>query len=178
MPSLAVTGHTSGIGAAAAAHFAAKGWSVKGFSRRNGYDVGADAARVVAEARGCDVFLNNAHKDAAQVELLYALWELWKDEDKLIVNLGSLSSEGIIPQQGRYPCYKAALDKACEQLQSVPSSCRVVNLRPGLVDTPMTAHREGRKLAPADVVRVLDWVVSQPADFYVKDVSFRVRRPR
>lgn len=175
MPSLGVTGHSSGIGAAVAARFSAQGWTVKGFSRRNGYDVSKDQGRIVAEARDCDVFLNNAYQGAAQLELLYALWELWKDQDKVIVNVGSLSSEGVRPAQGRYPCYKAALDKACEQLQAAHSACRVVNLRPGLVDTPMAAHRDAPKLAAADVARVLEWVLDQPKGFYLKDASFRAR---
>ena len=42
--------------------------------------------------KNCDVFINNAHQGYIQVELLNAVFEMWKDNpDKTIVNISSLS---------------------------------------------------------------------------------------
>ena len=85
---IAITGHTSGIGKAL--YNRCKEQSLPrhepiGFSRSNGYDINMltkTLKQFHTRATDCDVFVNNAHDKFAQVDLLYALWEEWKDEKK------------------------------------------------------------------------------------------------
>ena len=63
-----VTGHTGGIGKAIYDHFISKGWDVKGMSRSNGYNIVDDQERVIEESVGCDIFVNCAYQDRAQLD--------------------------------------------------------------------------------------------------------------
>jgi hypothetical protein len=84
----AITGHTSNIGKSI---FDFLNPNIKGFSRSNGYDISSfeDRKRIVEESINCDVFINNAHSDYHQCRILIELFHQWKDQDKIIVNIGS-----------------------------------------------------------------------------------------
>ena len=75
MKKAAITGHTSGLGAAYCGRLNAKGYETFGFSRSNGYDL-RDYSRVsdmVQRVQGFDLFVNNAKPDYAQSQILYRL---------------------------------------------------------------------------------------------------------
>ena len=58
--------------------------------------------------------------------------------------------------------YKTALDKTIEQLQNTRPACRIMNLRPGYVDTHRVSYVQAQKLAPSYVAEVVGWMVQQP----------------
>ena len=62
-----ITGHSRGIGLAFFQHFVDKGCEVVGFNRSTGLD------SVVTESVGCDLFINNAYADGAQISFLEQL---------------------------------------------------------------------------------------------------------
>jgi hypothetical protein len=71
----AITGHTSGLGAAYYSRLAARGYETFGFSSSNGYDL-RDYSRVsdmIQRVQGFDLFVNNAKPDYAQSQILYRL---------------------------------------------------------------------------------------------------------
>jgi hypothetical protein len=84
-----VTGHTGGIGKAIYDHFISKGWDVKGMSRSNGYNIVDDQERVIEESVGCDIFVNCAYQDRAQLDLLNAL----HDKVNNMIVLGSVGAD-------------------------------------------------------------------------------------
>ena len=104
---IAITGHTSGIGLALTKQ--CNNWI--GFSRSNGYDIN-DPSPIVEKTleKKCDVFINNAHDKFAQVDLLYALWKEWKDEEKQIVCISSVSPDVTKNKMWTYSTEKCALN--------------------------------------------------------------------
>lgn len=68
-----ITGHTSGLGRAIYEHFLSIDWEVVGLSRSNGHDITLSQDEIVEIATGCDLFINNASYDTAQLDLLSRL---------------------------------------------------------------------------------------------------------
>jgi len=102
---------------------------------------------------GCDVFINNAYDGFHQANMLEKVFLKWMNEDKTIINISSTASEikHINYQMGFYPIHKKALDEACMRLQHIEKKCRVVNIKIGWMDTPMTEGFDTAKL-PVDGV--------------------------
>ena len=156
---VAITGHTSGIGLALTKQ--CDNWI--GFSRSNGFDINKPKP-IVEEALNCDVFINNAHDQFAQIDLLYVLWEEWKyNKEKQIVCISSLRPDYNANRVLPYSVEKCALDHTCEQLQMISSPCRVINIKPGFVDTPRVADRNVvHKMDPNYIAEVILWSLKQP----------------
>jgi NADP-dependent 3-hydroxy acid dehydrogenase YdfG len=161
---VAITGHTSGIGLAIADWYTSRGHTVIGFSRSTGYDISDPdgRARVVQEAEGADLFVNNAYHEFAQVDLLYAMYGRWKNDLKTIVNISSRAGDTTRNFSHPYSIHKVALDKAIEQLQNTNCLCRILNLRPGYVDTPMVEMVSAKKLTAEYIAMIVGWMAEQP----------------
>lgn len=172
---VAITGHTSGIGLAIANAFRTRGDEIVGLSRSTGYDLTKHRDKIVKVAAKCDIFVNNRHQynDDTQLQLLFTLADEWKGQDKTIINLGSRAGECyILGRPDAYSVYKHALDAACQQFFNRPDQRpRVVNIRPGWVDTESVKGRQVPKLSPRDVANVVMWVIDQPAHVYVSSVT-------
>ena len=68
--SIAIVGHTRGIGKAIAELYKDKGYRVIGMSRSNGYDMTVDQGRIVDTVRDCELIVINAHAGRSQLNLL------------------------------------------------------------------------------------------------------------
>ncbi len=173
---IALTGHTSGIGEALVQQcrngndviiFGQLLWTdgepILGFSRSNGYDIN-DPSPIVEKTleKKCDVFINNAHDKFAQVDLLYALWKEWKDEEKQIVCISSVSPDVTKNKMWTYSTEKCALNHACEQLQNSKGNCRIINIKPGYIDTPRVAGTDEYKMDPNYIAKLILWSIRQP----------------
>jgi len=174
----AVTGHTAGIGLAISEMLGESGYDVRGFSRSTGHELPQAVDRIVDEADDCDVFVNNAfvYHDFTQVELLYKLYLRWNEiEGKTIINISSRA--GDFSNSGRidgYSMIKHALDTASRQLSNVrQSKCRVVNIKPGWVDTASVRSVDVFKLAPQDVAEAVGWILERPSRVYVTSISLQ-----
>lgn len=158
---IGITGHTSGIGKSINDWFQSKGHIIKGFSRSNGYNI-VHKDDILESLIDCDVFINNAYYEWAQTELLYSVYDMWKELPKTIINISSNSSDGIKNFRHSYAIHKASLDKATEQLQNTKPICRIMNIKPGYVDTPRVKHITGvKKLSPDYVAEVVGWMFEQ-----------------
>lgn len=181
MPKLnvSITGHTSGIGLDLHQKLSALGHSVLGFSRSNGFDLAEPNSipRIINAAEGCSVFINNAHRDWAQVDLLYALFKAWEHRPTRIINIGSNSGDGTKNFAHPYAAVKTALDKAAEQLNNVPGSqCRIVTLRPGWVRTPrVQGLTENPMLDAQDITQVILWILSLPAHMHIPSITMEAK---
>jgi hypothetical protein len=91
----AITGHTQGIGKRA---FERLSPNVIGFSKSTGYDITnyTDRKRIINESADCDVFINNAPAGFEQTLLFLELFDVWKNTNKTIINVGSRIAESII----------------------------------------------------------------------------------
>jgi len=162
---IGITGHTSGIGKAIAEWFSERGHTIVGFSRSTGHDLSKpDMTRQIAlSSDNIDVFVNNAFFRMGQVDLLYHLYDRWKDDpSKTILTISSNTGDVTKNYKHPYAVFKIALDEAVAQLQNTNPACRIMNLRPGYVDTPMVAHVSAKKLDPSYVAEVAGWMIEQP----------------
>jgi nucleoside-diphosphate-sugar epimerase len=120
-----ITGHTSGIGKAIYDKFKEISCrEIVGMSRSNGYDIDKDFDKIVAEAEGCELFINNAYRDGQQLKLVEAL----KDKVDMMVVMGSVSRfyPELIPTD--YVKDKQALAEACRRISLTPDGIPLLHL--------------------------------------------------
>ena len=118
-----ITGGSKGLGLALVTHF-----DGDSYCRENGFDITKDVEQLARASLNYDVFVNNAFDgpfqepwaNFAQVQLLYAVADLWARENKPghIINIGSVGSETVsapIPSFETYRVSKAALKEHSRQ---------------------------------------------------------------
>ncbi len=166
---IALTGHTSGIGAAIHKLYP----DSVCFSRRTGYDIGVPVmqTRIIDMSRDCDVFINNAYSGWAQVTLLYKMWELWKDQEKTIVCICSDAGDYNHNDAAPYSIHKRALEDACLQLQHSKKPCKVVCVKPGYVDTPRVKSIDAKKMDPDDFANYIKDLLEMKRTFWIPVVT-------
>jgi hypothetical protein len=92
MTTYAITGHTAGIGKRL---YERLNPNAIGFSLSTGYNITNpnDRQRIIRESKDCDVFVNNAPAGFGQTLLFLELFDVWKDQPKTIINVGSRIAE-------------------------------------------------------------------------------------
>lgn len=172
---VAITGHTRGIGRAVAQAFSDMGYEIIGFSRGTGYSLPEKIDSVVEQSSDCDIFINNVYtpEHNSQLDLLYRMVDAWRDTNRIIVNIGSRAGENYIRGEiNRYAVAKHAQDSACEQIFNRPDQRpKVINIRPGYVDTEASQDVRVPKLSPEDVAKVIVWAIQQPVHIYVSSIT-------
>ena len=160
----AITGHTKRIGKAINDAFPSIG-----FSKSNGYDITnkEDRLKIIKESADCDIFINNAHEDFGQVFMLSELFEAWRMEEKLIINIGvdtvPYTNWQVVHRQ--YPVEKTALHAQCEMLHNdTDRKCKITNLALGYVDTEFNKDHSGPKLSYKEIIKTISWIVDQPTE--------------
>lgn len=177
---VAVTGHTSGIGQGLYQYFESQGHEVLGFSKSNGYVLPEAEDQVFEQLQSCDVFVNNSLPITSQISLLKRLWPKWKNTDKKIIVIGSISAHlqyTSPPGLEEYQQQKKELDMVCNTLRYSPllyrdrlaSQCSLIAIHPGFVDTnifsmtsPLARPPMDHMLSVAQVVDVVDYVLHSP----------------
>ena len=107
---------------------------------------------VPEKLRDYDVFINNAHVDFWQTELLHEAYKQWKDdEDKLIINMSSRAGKNNISKGYLYSAQKAALIQLAENLNyNSDKVCGISTIHLGLLDSPIDS------VAYGDVCQLLE----------------------
>lgn len=173
-----VTGHTSGLGKAIFDTCNDYEYITQGLSRSNGYDLNGDLNDFLLQDNW-DVFVNNAYVGWRQTDLLYKLFEQNQKRNCTIINIGSVSADGNYDVVNEYAVHKAALDKACTQLQLIDSECKVVQVKLGRMDTPLVAHKKARKMDPVDIAKfIINHVMLAPKDMLMKNITIDVMHSR
>ena len=171
---IVITGHTSGIGKAIFDKFSERYRSheIIGMSRSNGYDIEKDFDKVVEEAAGAEIFINNAYRDQQQLKLFNAL----KDKVDMMVVMGSVSRlyPELIPTD--YVQDKQALAEAC-RLESInPNGIPVLHLDLGFLEgTTVSGDDPAEFLSDSttpleDVVDTIIFWAGKPT---IRQVEFR-----
>ena len=140
---VAVTGHTSGIGKGLYEHFESLGCRVKGFSLNNGFDISLkeNQEQIIELTKECDLFINNAYSGYAQVDLAH-LWQQqhWHD-DHFIINTSSMAAEPLADIPTNFPWLtpygeeKYAINKKSWEINHSGSKCKSIVIMPGVVAT-------------------------------------------
>ena len=168
-----ITGHTSGVGKAIYDKFKEISCrEIVGMSRSNGYDIDKDFDKIVAEAEGCELFINNAYRDWQQTKLVNAL----KDKVDMMVVMGSVSRfyPELIPTQ--YVHDKQALAEACRLISLNPNGIPLLHLDLGFIeDTTVeeanpTAFVSDYTTPKADIVDTIIFWAQKPS---IRQIEFR-----
>ena len=162
---IVITGHTSGIGKAIYDKFKEVSChEIVGMSRSNGYDIDKDFDRIVEEASGCELFINNAYRDGQQLKLVNAL----KDKVDMMVVMGSVSRfyPELIPTQ--YVHDKQALAEACRLISINPDGIPLLHLDLGFI--------EGTTVDPDDANAFISDYTT-PKDDIVDTIIFWAQKP-
>jgi NADP-dependent 3-hydroxy acid dehydrogenase YdfG len=173
---IVITGHTSGLGKTLY-NILSKDHEVVGLSRQNGYDLSKNLDAFLVD--DFDVYINNAYYDYSQTTLLYKLFEKNKYRDCAVINVGSVSADGNRDMVNEYAVHKASLEKACLQLQLIDTSCKVVHLKLGRMNTPMTDHRrEYPRMETNYIANTVEWLMNQPKDILIKNLTIDIMNSR
>ena len=145
--SIAIIGHTRGIGRAIAELYRDKRYRVIGMSRSNGYDMTADQEKILDAVRDCDLIVINAHAGRSQLNLLKSMYERYHDHRKKVAVItstsGTLEGRDEDFTDADYQQYcddKQELIGYIKELQQdlLPRPMSVYDVCPDVVDTDMT----------------------------------------
>lgn len=164
-----ITGDTRGVGKLITSYFKNNGFEVIGFNRGNFFDISQkdDADFILHEAKNCDVFVNNAHHRTGQIYLLENIIQAWKtDSSKTIINLSSRFTTII---DDDYCAAKRAQDDLVKKYLYT-AKCRIINLKPGLIDIDTTKHKKEKKMSADDFIRVFDMVYNEKIK--IQEITF------
>lgn len=168
-----ITGHTNGIGKAIYDKFKEISCrEIVGMSRSNGYDIDKDFDKIVEEASGCELFINNAYRDQQQLKLLDAL----KDKVDMMVVMGSVSRfyPELIPTQ--YVHDKQALAEACRLISLNPNGIPLLHLDLGFIEGTIvdsndpTAFVSDYNTPKDDIVDTIIFWAQKPS---IRQIEFR-----
>lgn len=168
-----ITGHTHGVGKAIYDKFKEISCrEIVGMSRSNGYDIDKDFDRIVEEATGCELFINNAYRDSQQLKLLEAL----KDKVDMMVVMGSVSRfyPELIPTD--YVKDKQDLAEACRMVSLNPNGIPLLHLDLGFIEgttveaTDPTAFVSDYTTPKDDIVDTIIFWAQKPT---IRQVEFR-----
>jgi short-subunit dehydrogenase len=183
---IAITGHTKGIGAALFKKLENEKCEVIGYSRSNGWDLTNEDTREKfyedIKLNNFDVFINNAYPydkfntifGFLQVELLNKVWSIWNNQsNKIIVTIGSQSSEIVKNYYHPYSIHKKAIDDTCKQLRACSEWPLIMNIKPGYVDTDIVKKINKKKCSPLDVAEIIWFSINHKLNIY--DIHFGAR---
>jgi hypothetical protein len=170
---IVITGHTTGLGKAIYDKFTEVSChEIVGLSRSNGYDIDTDFDKVVEEASGAELFINNAYRDGQQLKLFHAL----KDKVDMMVVMGSVSRHypELIPTD--YVHDKQALAEACRLESIKPDSIPILHLDlsflegTSISDDDPTAFTSDYNTPLEDIVDTIMFWAQKPT---INQVEFR-----
>jgi len=183
---VSITGHTSGIGLALANTFKEHSHDVIGFSKRSGHDIGEENVRktIVEQSNDCDIFINNAFHLTGQEQLLNEMLQSWEGKSKLIINISSMITQYCDGPmfQGDVKLYKDSKTAINSNISDYKGSVQILNVLPGLVDTPfflMTsgdgsaglAKFKGRMINPVYLSNIIYDVAKYKDNLVIKELK-------
>lgn len=172
---VAITGHTSGIGKEIYQYFENQSFSCIGFSRSNGFDISnIQSRKQIAElSKDCDIFVNNAYSnfDDSQLEMLRDITNLFLNQEKIIINISTRATvfDYSTEKLNLYKESKLKTDKFCENKLRKPW---IINMKPGLTDTPRVRQTTGDKMHVESISTLIDFILKKQNEFKISSITF------
>lgn len=116
-----------------------------------------------------DVFINLAHIDFVQVNLLYKFYESWRDDsEKYILNISSRASKSNISKGYIYAAQKAALNHLSDNLvYNSNKKCRITTLNLGLLEHSLPS------LKYKEVAQLVKYLLLLPKHIEIPDLTLQ-----
>lgn len=170
---IVITGHTSGIGKEIYDKFKEISCrEIIGMSRSNGYDIEHDFDKIVEEATGAEMFINNAYRGSQQLKLFHAL----KNKVDMMVVMGSVSRFYPNLILTDYVNDKQDLAEAC-RLESInPNGIPILHLDLGFIEGTQinnndpTAFVSDYNITKQDIVDTIIFWAQKPS---IRQIEFR-----
>lgn len=131
-----------------------------------------------------DVFINcSALSNFRQTLLLQKVYQVWLENSKKgqIISFGSTADTPVKGTQWMYPIEKKALKSFCRNLSmaslgghgSEPSGIRITYLSMGYLATPNVEkkHPQVRKIDTGYIANLVEWVLSQPENVNLSEIT-------
>ena len=111
-----------------------------------------------------DIFINCAHVDFKQAELLNECYHEWKDDTtKLIINISSRAAKPNISKGYLYAAQKAALNHLADNLiYNSDRKCGIVTLNLGLLEHPEVPSLSYDEVCDALKDIIFNWYTDRP----------------
>jgi hypothetical protein len=166
---ISLTGHTRGLGKDIFDTLN-KSFIVKGFSRREGWDI-KEVDKIIPHINDTDVFINNAYYKNYQSELFLKVFDLWKYTNKFIININSsIAIDGN--SDSEYYHNKVKLkDTINKSLFETPDkTVKIMNLYPSTLSTNYQ-YKNLNKIDNSYITSLIEWSLNQPFNVELRDVS-------
>ena len=125
----------------------------------------------LSEVIHTDVFINNANGTSNnQLSILINIYNLWRNEQKLIINIGSRSASPNVSKGFEYSTYKNAINhfSSLVTFQDESKTCRITTINPGLVEKISDCS-----LNANEVASVVRWVLIQPKHIEISRIDLQ-----
>lgn len=170
---IVITGHTHGIGKSIYDALCSESCrQIIGMSRSNGYDIDKDFDKIVEEASGAEIFINNAYRDQQQLKLLQAL----KNKVDMMVVMGSVSRfyPEIIPTQ--YVRDKQDLAEECRKISLDPEGIPLLHLDLTFIEGTTVRENDPSSFVSDNTIShkdIIDTIIFWTQHPMVRQVEFR-----
>ena len=166
--SIAIIGHTRGIGKAIADLYRNKGYDVIGMSRSNGHDMTNEQEKIMDAVQDCGFVVINAYAGRSQLNLLKNMYGRYNNDSKKIAVITSTSGTPEGKDENfddmdykQYCADKKELIEYIKQLQQdlLYRKMSVYDVCPDVVDTDMTKGLWTTlpKLSPMEVAKAVSY---------------------
>lgn len=192
---IGITGHTRGIGKSLSDTFQKNNHHIIGFSKSMGFDIGnsEDRKKILEQANNFDIFINNAYHPIGQIEILKEILDLWKDTNKIIINISSQIVHKPIPEYDQtqpLACgncnfqfcvhcagisYKQSKTELNDYVNNYTGSVRILNVIVDITDTdfyliPKNWDRS-KFTDPRDLANLIFDVIKYSEKFFIKELN-------
>lgn len=170
-----ITGHASGIGKAILETFETNGQTCRGFDILSGCDLKTEEGiqEVIESCKTADIFINNALPN--QSRLLKEVHDVWRGQNKVIVNLSSAVTyfyEQPPAEFAGYYEHKSQLNAIAKELTKARQPY-IMNVRPAWVDTQLVSNINDVKIAPKDLASLIYFNIINRDKYQVIDIVVR-----
>jgi NAD(P)-dependent dehydrogenase (short-subunit alcohol dehydrogenase family) len=169
---VAITGHSKGLGKILYDRYIEKGCNVFGASRSNGYNLNSNdgLTRFYDQLKECDILINNA-PGMFQMHILKRAFDMWKGKDKIIMNIGSRTTQFGLANAMDYGTEKAALDFFARSAQHFGERFpHVLLIRPGHFTGERTLHKKAEKIEVDHVADLVEFMIDSVSKFRILDM--------
>lgn len=116
-----------------------------------------------------DIFINQAHQDFSQVDLLFRFFEAWRfEKSKYIINMSSRAAQPNISKGYMYSAQKAALNQLAANLAyNSDKRCRITTINLGLLEHSLPS------LSYSEVADMVEKLILLPEHIEIADLTLQ-----